>query len=119
MKNIFQRMVVMLFVLLCSGVAAQEKQPKVVTKEFEVSGVCGMCEKRIEKAALMKGVKFADWNKQTQMLKVIYKTQKIEELDIHKAVAKVGHDTQKVKADDVVYNSLPACCAYRDGVETH
>jgi len=25
----------------------------------------------------------------------------------------VGHDTEKVKADDVVYNNLPPCCHYR------
>jgi hypothetical protein len=28
-------------------------------------------------------------------------------------VAMVGHDTEKVKASNVVYESLPDCCKYR------
>jgi Cu(I)/Ag(I) efflux system membrane fusion protein len=28
-------------------------------------------------------------------------------------VAKAGHDTEKYKATDKVYNDLPGCCKYR------
>lgn len=102
-----------------SSAMAQEQVKKIITAEFEVSGVCKMCEKRIEKAALIKGVKFAEWKKETQILKVIYKPQNLSEDDIHNAVAKVGHDTDKVKAADAIYKKLPDCCAYRDGVKVH
>ena len=77
-----------------------------------------MCEKRIEKAALIKGVKMAEWDKQTQMLTVHF-SAKVKEEDIHKAVAKVGHDTDLLKAKDEVYQTLNACCKYRDGQEVH
>ncbi len=96
-----------------------EKKKKVETLEFEVSGVCGACEKRIEKAALIKGVKLAEWNKHTQKIKVIYSTKKTDEKAIHQAIAKVGHDTEKVKAADDAYAQLNDCCKYRDGVEIH
>ncbi|GAB4318145.1 MAG: hypothetical protein Kow00127_10110 [Bacteroidales bacterium] len=99
--------------------SAEAQQKKVVTEKFTVSGVCGMCEKRIEKAALIKGVKMADWNKETKELTVIYKPSKVSLDEIHKAVAKAGHDTGKVTASDEVYAKLPACCRYRDGVEPH
>ena len=33
---------------------------------------------------------------------------------ISKAIAAAGHDTDKDKAPDEVYNALPACCKYRE-----
>ena len=78
-----------------------------------------MCEQRIENAALIKGVKFVDWNKEKQVLKVIFKKKHTNERAIHKAVAEAGHDTEKVKATKESYKKLPDCCAYRDGVKVH
>ena len=98
---------------------AQEKAKKFHTVEIQVSGVCKMCKKRVEKAALIKGVKMAEWNKIDQTMKVVYKTAKVSEEDIHNAIAKSGHDTDKAKAPDEKYNKLPACCRYRDGIEVH
>jgi copper chaperone CopZ len=83
------------------------------TEEFKVYGNCGMCEKRIEKAAKsLDGVSAADWNKETKMIEVKYDPAKVEVIDIQKAIAKVGHDTEKETAKDEVYNDLPACCKY-------
>lgn len=99
------------------AVGADKK--KVETAEFTVSGICGMCEKRIENAALIKGVKLAEWNKQTQKIKVIYSPDKTDEKAIHQAIAAVGHDTEKVKATDEAYAQLHDCCKYREGQEVH
>lgn len=84
------------------------------TVSFFVDGVCGMCQDRIEKATKIKGVEQSSWDIETKLLSVTYDESKIDELDIHKAVAAVGHDTKKVKASDKVYNSLHGCCKYRD-----
>ncbi|KOH46035.1 heavy-metal-associated domain-containing protein [Sunxiuqinia dokdonensis] len=108
-----------LFLTLTAFAENGEKKKKVETLEFEVSGVCGACEKRIEKAALIKGVKMAEWDKHTQKIKVIYSTKKVDENAIHQAIAKAGHDTKKVKATDEAYAQLSDCCKYRDGVEIH
>ena len=78
-----------------------------------------MCEKRIENAALIKGVKLAEWNKETQILKVVFKADKVSVEKIHKAVADSGHSTDKMDADKEVYNKLPACCQYDDGAHKH
>lgn len=84
------------------------------TEKIKVYGNCGMCESRIEKAVkAVDGVSGADWNKETKMLDVTFDDAKVKIDDIHKVVAKVGHDTDKVKADDKVYEALPGCCLYR------
>jgi len=86
----------------------------VKTTEFFVNGACGMCKDRIEKAALsVKGVQEAAWEQESKMLKLTYKPG-LDLLNVHRAIAKVGHDTEKIEAEDSVYNSLPACCLYRD-----
>jgi periplasmic mercuric ion binding protein len=101
--------VVFIFLLaLVMTVFAENK-----TEKFKVKGNCGMCEKRIEKAALdVEGVSQADWNKETKELTVVLNGSKTSADKVHKAVAAVGHDTDKVKAKDEVYNKLHSCCKY-------
>jgi len=85
----------------------------VKTEKIKVAGNCGMCETRIEKAAKeVDGVSAAEWDKESKMLTVTYDEAKTNVDNIQQAVAKVGHDTEKYKADDEVYNKLPACCKY-------
>lgn len=91
-----------------------EAQNKVQI-EFGVSGVCGMCEGRIEQALDVPGVIMADWNVETKRLTVAYKTKKFSEEQIHQLVADAGHDTDKIKAKDEVYANIHGCCKYRDG----
>ena len=80
---------------------------------FKVDGACESCKTRIEKAAnQVKGVTSAKWDEKTKMLTVKAKPE-VNIDDVHKAVAKVGHDTDKFKADVKVYNALPKCCQYR------
>ena len=85
-----------------------------VKKEtFKVAGNCGMCETRIEKAARsVDGVSAADWNKDTDMIEVLFDADETDLDKIHEAIAGVGHDTEKVRADDETYNNLPGCCKY-------
>ena len=73
-----------------------------------------MCKARIEKAAReVKGVKSVKWNQETKMLTFEYKPSLASIDDIAKKVAEVGHDNEKFKASDEVYNSLHSCCKYR------
>ena len=83
--------------------------------EFQVNGVCGMCETRIEKALDVPGVIMASWDRETQKAKVAYKTKAISEQQIHQLIADAGHDTDRIKATDEVYNNLHGCCKYRNG----
>lgn len=90
------------------------------TEKFEVKGNCGMCEKRIEKAALsVDGVSKADWDKKTKQLNVTFDDAKTNIHKIHMAVAAAGHDTSMHKAKDEVYNNLPDCCKYERSDKKH
>lgn len=83
------------------------------TEKFEVKGNCGMCEKRIEKAALgVEGVTKADWNKDTKQMSVGFDDAKTSLDKVEAAIAKVGHDTPLHKADTKTYEALPECCKY-------
>ena len=83
------------------------------TAKFKVSGNCGMCENRIEKAAnSVEGVATAEWNKETKMMEVKFDDSKTDIDKVETAIAKVGHDTPQHKATAEVYNSLPGCCKY-------
>ncbi len=97
-----------MFLIGAMAVFAQAK-----TEKIEVKGNCGMCEKRIEKAAnSVEGVTNAQWNKETKMLSFSMNENQAKAMQVHKAVAKAGHDTKKMKATDEAYNKLPACCQY-------
>jgi periplasmic mercuric ion binding protein len=91
-----------------------------VNTSFEVKGVCDMCKKRIEAAAIYtKGVRFAEWDKHAQKITVVYNSKRTTEEKIHQSIASTGHDTSKTRAEEKVYAKLPGCCRYRDGVEVH
>jgi Cu(I)/Ag(I) efflux system membrane fusion protein len=81
---------------------------------FKVSGNCDICKDRIETAAQsVDGVLSASWDPGSQMLHLNFNPTKTTADDVQKAIAAVGHDTEKYKAPDSVYNKLPECCQYR------
>ncbi|KAA8476259.1 copper chaperone CopZ [Arcticibacter tournemirensis] len=79
---------------------------------FEVSGKCLECKKRIENSLKVLGVTSADWNVNSQILSVSYDPKAIKLNKLQKLISNAGHDTPKFRADQDVYNSLPACCKY-------
>ncbi|MEN8118214.1 MAG: efflux RND transporter periplasmic adaptor subunit, partial [Bacteroidota bacterium] len=82
---------------------------------FKVGGNCEMCKDRIEKAALsVEGVEYVIWESESQMLHLNFNSAKTNADEIQKAVAAVGHDTEKFKAPDDIYKELPECCLYRE-----
>lgn len=99
--------------IIFSSFGAFAEQKELNTETFKVQGNCGMCKKRIENAAYIKGVKRADWNKETQQLTVVYRSSKTSSQDILSAVAKAGHSSEKVEANEEDYKSLPKCCQYK------
>lgn len=79
---------------------------------IKVLGNCEMCEARIEKAAKVEGVESASWDSKTKLLTLSYDASITNADAVAKKVAAVGHDAGNYKADDKVYNALPACCKY-------
>jgi copper chaperone CopZ len=89
---------------------AVRSDPKSET--LKVGGKCDMCKARIERAAKIEGVEAATWNKDTKLLTIVYDPGKVTKHSIQKNIALAGHDTESFKAEDKVYESLPACCKY-------
>ena len=80
---------------------------------FKVAGKCGMCETRIENAALsVRGVESAAWDKESGIIELEYNAKKADLEKIQKAIATAGHDTELYTANDKVYKKLPECCKY-------
>ena len=82
------------------------------TASVKVYGNCGMCKSRIEKALKYEGISKADWDSKSKLLTVSFDEEKTNLKEIEKKISGVGHDTQSLKAEDVVYNKLPGCCKY-------
>ncbi|SUP53345.1 Heavy-metal-associated domain [Weeksella virosa] len=112
---------IFLFFGLFFAVQAQNKGNKNAKHEVLVEGVCGMCKQRIEKAAYgVKGVKMATWDPVTKELSLILNERITNLGKVEHAIAAVGHDTERVKADDEVYHSINDCCQYRNpDIEMH
>jgi len=100
-------------ILMALGLSTPSFAQKKAQIEFQVSGVCGMCEARIEKALDVPGVIMAEWDVETKKATVAYKTKVLSEEQIHQLIANVGHDTDKKKATDEAYANLHGCCKYR------
>ena len=103
----------MMLLFIAFSTQAQDKKNKNARYEFEVNGNCEQCQKRIQKAAFsVAGVKSAIWNIESHQLSVNINEEKCSLMDVKNAVAKVGHDTDEVKATNAVYDKLHTCCQY-------
>jgi periplasmic mercuric ion binding protein len=116
MKSI-KLMIAALLVVIAGGntLAQNQDNSKVTlskTETIKVSGNCSMCKNRIEKAAKLEGVEKATWDKDTKTLTLVYNPSRVSSDEVQKNIALAGHDTEKYKSDDKVYNGLPACCHY-------
>lgn len=102
-----------LLILICFFFLFKGAFAQTTKTSFQVAGVCDMCKERIENALDIKGVKIATWSVETKICNVTYNAEKITEQQMHKILASVGHDTQKCRANDDVYNNLYHCCHYK------
>jgi len=99
-------------VLLCCAIATTSFSQKTKTDTFQVSGNCGMCEAKIEKAAKAAGATYAEWNKETKIITVKYNSTSSNLAKIQKSIANAGYDNVGVKATTEAYDKLHACCKY-------
>jgi periplasmic mercuric ion binding protein len=73
----------------------QANAQMIITESFKVSLDCStdFCKKTLENALYTKGVKNADWDKETKTLTVTYDPKKIGIDDIHKRVDGIVAET--------------------------
>jgi len=116
MKTVKLFIILLFAVVLGLNTSAQthDHQNMVSTKTdtLKVWGNCDMCKDRIEKAVKAEGATSAEWNAKTKILTLTFDPAKTNMDKFGKKLASVGHDTEKFKTDDKVYNALPGCCKY-------
>ena len=109
MKNV----IILLVAIIGFSAQAQQKKDKNAKHTVEVNGNCEQCKKRIEKAAYsVSGVKSAVWDIESHKLNLIVNEEKTSVSEVKKAIAKVGHDAEDVKATEEDYTNLHSCCKY-------
>ncbi|SOD11506.1 Copper chaperone CopZ [Pedobacter xixiisoli] len=105
--NSLKMIAVVVFTMLGTAAFAQTKTDKI-----KVLGNCGMCKKRIETGLKDAAITSATWDKDNKFLTVSYDSTKISNEKIQQKIAALGHDTDKAKAKNEVYDKLPGCCKY-------
>jgi copper chaperone CopZ len=112
--NSFKFMATALLAVTTSVFAFAQTQQNASSKTetIKVSGNCDMCKSKIEKAANIDGVSKAEWNKDTKVLTLAYNPSAVTSDAVQKSIAAAGYDTEKFKATDAAYKSLPSCCQY-------
>ncbi len=99
--------------LLIVTLSTQAQTNKNAKYTIDVNGNCEQCQKRIQKAAFsVPGVKTAVWSIETHKLDLTINEEKTSIDAVKKAIAKVGHDTENVKATKEDYDNLHSCCKY-------
>ena len=91
---------------------------QTITETFAVSGNCGMCKSRIEKAAKEAGATDASWDQSKKTLTVSFSAEASSVAKIQQKVAEVGHDNAGFRASDEVYSKLHGCCKYERASST-
>lgn len=117
MKSILTLFLISFQVLFASTAFANNHfsaPPSDSTIVFHVNGVCEMCKKRIEAAAMGKGVTTASWDMQGKHMTVTYNPSRTKPEKIKARIADAGYDTDSQKAEDRTYTQLPECCRYRE-----
>src|SRR5688572_30185038 len=106
---------------LISLVSCVTAQPTTGDQTFtmKVYGLCDDCKHRIETAAMdSKGVKKAEWDKQSNTLVVIGSSKMTKE-NVASSVAKAGYKSEIMEADPKGYAKLPTCCQYVSDEDKH
>ena len=100
------------FVALFMALATISFAQTAKTETIPVSGNCGMCKSKIEKAAKTAGAEDAKWDVDAKTLSIKYNSSTTNAAKIQNAVAAAGYDTRDVKATNEAYDKLHGCCKY-------
>jgi len=108
MKKLSLLFVIVIGILFSNTTFAQTSKKETIN----VWGSCGMCKKKIEKAAKTAGASAAKWDAEKHELEVSYDDSKTTNTKIQEAIVKMGYDTQDFTATQETYDNLPGCCEY-------
>ncbi len=120
MKSLIQYSILIAFLFVCvTTTASAQSTAGEQTLSFKVFGLCDECKERIELASMdAKGVKKAEWDKQSNVLAVVGSSKMTKE-NVAASVAKAGYKSEIMEADPKGYAKLPTCCQYVSDDDKH
>jgi len=106
MKKIYQ-IQLLLFIALFIGCDGETLEVVINTPSIQ----CGMCERNIEMGlSNVKGISASKVDLATKVTKVKYFKDRIDISKIEKEISNLGYQANDILADNIKYESLPACC---------
>ena len=108
--------------IICAAILSMTSLSAVAqTQEIEIktSAQCMECKENIENALIkMKGVKFAELDLESSVVKVAYNSGKTTPEEIRKEITMTGYNADDLMADPVACERLSPCCR-PDGMHLH
>ena len=102
-----------LFMLTLSSATAQKEE---LTLKSTI--VCEMCKTTIEEGlAYVDGIKSAKVDVDANEITVKYKTNKISETEVKKAISNLGYAAGDMAANKEAYDKLDGCCKKGGGCD--
>jgi periplasmic mercuric ion binding protein len=111
----YYRIISFLALLLLAQISYAK--PKVATIQVKASIYCDHCKKcescgkRLENAIYTeKGIKRVDIDEKTNIVSIVYNSEKTSPEKLRQAIAKAGYDADDVKGDAAAYATWDDCC---------
>lgn len=113
----FKQIFAVLVIVLCSNLAAAQKQ-KIVEKALIKTSIycnhcakCETCGERFQKVLLReKGIQMVTVDDKEMTIEVVYNTKKTDLTKVKTAITRLGYDADEMLADEVAYEGLDNCC---------
>ena len=106
-----KKIIIILFSVLTVNAWAQKETVNILTSASCFEGVC--CKERIEEEMqFTRGVTAVDFDIESQVLTVTFKTKKTDADKLRKAISLIGYNADDVKANKKAHDNLPSCCQH-------
>jgi hypothetical protein len=126
MKKIVNSLSIILFLFLFNSLNAKsiikikpfDANNDTLTVTFKVNGN-PVCESNIESVLnTQNGIISANWNSQSKLMTVVFKSNIIKNSDLYTILALAGYDSSELRAKQSAYDSLSNECKYSRDPET-
>ena len=108
-----KKLMIILFSVLTVNAWAQKETVNILTSAACYEGPC--CKDRIEEEMqFTRGVTAVDFDIESGILTVTFKTKKTDADKLRKAISLIGYNADDVKANKKAHNQLPSCCQHLD-----
>ena len=68
---------------------------------------------KLKKAHYPQEFHYASWDKKNKKLDTLFDLSVIKPVNIERAIANTGYDTQHIKTSNCAYNGIRSCCQYQ------